>query len=43
MAFWIVLAGHGAGDTVASGKRHKLRDFADGGVRGKELTHEESL
>ena len=43
MAFWIVLAGHGAGDTLASGKRHKLRDFAEGGVCGKELMNEKSL
>jgi hypothetical protein len=43
MAFWIVIADHKAGHTLASGKHHKLRDFADGGVRGKEPTHEESL
>jgi hypothetical protein len=43
MAFWIVLAGHGAGDTLASGKRHKLRDFAEGGVCGKGLMNEKSI
>jgi len=43
MAFWIVIPDHKAGHTLANGKRHKLRDFADGGVRGKELTHEKSI
>jgi len=43
MALWIVIADHKAGHTLACSKRHKLRDFADGGVRGKELTHEKSL
>src|SRR5467141_2704960 len=43
MAFWIAIAYHKAGHTLAIGKHHKLWDFADGGVRGKELTHEESL
>jgi hypothetical protein len=43
MAFWIAIADHKAGHTLASGKHHKLWDFADGEVRGKELTHEESL
>src|SRR6266403_4658758 len=43
MAFWVVLAGHGAGDTLASGKRHKLRDFAERGVCCKELMNEKSL
>jgi len=43
MAFWTVIPDHKAGHTLANGKRHKLRDFADGGVRGKELTHEKSI
>jgi hypothetical protein len=43
MAFWIVLAGHGAGDTLASGTRHKLRDFAEGEVCGEGLMYEKSI
>jgi len=43
MAFWIVLADHKAGHRLANGKRHKLLDFVEVELRGKELTHEKSL
>jgi hypothetical protein len=43
MAFWIVIADHKTGHTLASVKRYKLQDFAYGGLRGKELTHEKSF
>ena len=43
MAFWIVIADHSAGHTLACGKRHELRDFVDGEIPGKELTHEKSF
>lgn len=43
MAFRIVIADHCAGHTLAGGKRHELRDFVDGEIPGKELTHEKSF